>query len=393
MGVQPFDMVPRSTRRRFVQRTIALSATGLVVPGMVIGREPVPDPLMIVRSRRPLDAETPVEVFESQVTPNRLFFIRSHFGVPAVGLTERWTLKIDGGVKRETTFSLDDLSQFKQVTIPAVLQCTGNGRAFYSPTIPGVGWLKGAVGNAEWTGVRLAELLDRAGVEPGMAHVHLHAADGPPMPKTPAYLRSIPLDRATAESTIVALRMNGEPLPAEHGGPIRLVVPGWSGNHWIKWLRTLVVAHDEAPGFFMQAGYKMPIKPTAPGVDLKPSELKPVTVMNVKSLIARPLDGARLKAGSNEARGVAWTGGEASVTRVEVQAGQGGVWRDAVLEGPARPFTWRRWRLAFDANGLGPLVIRARATDSDGAVQPEISPWNKSGYLWNGYDHVACEVE
>jgi len=135
----------------------------------------------------------------------------------------------------------------------------------------------------------------------------------------------------------------------------------------------------------------MPIKPTPPGVDLKPSELKPVTVMNVKSLIAGPLDGARLKPGRITARGVAWTGGEATVTRVEVSTGQGG-WNDAVLDGPAQPYAWRRWRSEIDASHPGTLVVRARATDSNGDVQPEVSPWNKSGYLWNGYDQVTCEV-
>jgi sulfite oxidase len=393
---RPSDSDSWPNRRDFLQRSLALGAAGLILPASAESREPVPDPAMIVRSRRPLDAETPVEVFESQITPNRLFFVRSHFGTPAVSLTDNWTLAIDGGVKQKSAFTLENLSKFKQVTIPAVLQCSGNGRAFYSPTIPGVGWLKGAVGNAEWTGVRLVELLDRAGIEPGMAHVHLHAADGPPMPKTPAYFRSIPLDRARLESTIIATRMNGVPMPAEHGGPVRLVLPGWSGNHWIKWLRTLVVARNEAPGPYMQASYKMPIKPTPPGVDLKPSELKSLTVMNVKSLIARPLAGAVLKPGRIEVQGVAWTGGEATVTRVEVAlgiaSGQGGTWTDATLEGPARPYTWRRWRFAFDAGGPASIVVRARTTDSNGEIQPEVSPWNKSGYLWNGYDQVACEV-
>jgi hypothetical protein len=144
----------------------------------------------------------------------------------------------------------------------------------------------------------------------------------------------------------------------------------------------------------MQNGYKMPIRPTPPGVDLKPNELVSVTLLNVKSLIARPLDGAVLKPGRVEVIGVAWTGGEALVSRVEVECSTGpgqGVWREATLEGPARPYAWRTWRFALDASP-GPLTVRARATDSTGATQPETSPWNRSGYLWNGYDRVACEV-
>ncbi len=234
------------SRRDFLSRSLALGAAGLLVPSAAPSR--ADEPKLIVRNRTPLDAETPVAVFEEEFTPNRLIFVRSHFGPPAVGLVEPWTVTVEGGVARPLALSLKDLSRFEQVTIPAVLQCSGNGRSLFSPTVPGVGWGKGAVGNAEWSGVRLAEVLERAGVQPGMGHVHLHGADGPPMPKTPAYLRSIPLDRATAASTLLVTRMNGEPLPILHGGPVRLAVPGWAGNHWIKWLKRLVVAKDEAPG-------------------------------------------------------------------------------------------------------------------------------------------------
>ena len=375
------------TRRDVLRRSIALVASGLLVPRAASGW--AEEPRLVVRNRWPLDAETPPEALGREFTPNRLFYVRSHFGAPAVGLTERWTLGVGGGVARPMTLTLDDLARLEQVTIPAVLQCSGNGRAFYAPTVPGAAWGRGAVGNAEWTGVRLAEVLDRAGVAPGMGHVHLHGADGPPMPKTPAYLRSIPLDRARAASTLLVTRMNGEPLPILHGGPIRLAVPGWFGNHWIKWLRTIVVAADEAPGPYMRTSYKMPIRPMPPGVDPKPEEMATITAMNVKSLIAGPSAGSVLNPGPNEIRGVAWTGGEAVVTKVEVSAG--GAWLGAALEGPARPYAWRRWRLALDL-APGPLTILARATDSSGATQPAASPWNKSGYLWNGYDRVACEV-
>ncbi len=380
-------MSHRPSRRDFLHRSIALGASGLLVPASRAAR--AGEPRLIVRSRSPLDAETPVEVFEAAATPNRLFFVRSHFGAPAVGLTDRWRLAVEGGVGRALALTLDDLAGFPEVTIPAVLQCSGNGRALFKPTVPGVAWGRGAVGNAEWSGVRLADVLERAGVATGMGHVHLHAADGPPMPKTPAFLRSIPMARARDGSTLLVTRMNGEPLPILHGGPIRLAVPGWSGNHWVKWLKRLVVAPDEAPGPFMRTSYKMPIKPMPPGVDPKPDEVASLTVMNVKSLIARPAEGSVMKAGRNEVRGVAWTGGDAVVTKVEVSVG--GRWHDATLDGPARPYAWRPWRLGFDA-APGPLVLLARATDSTGATQPEAPPWNKSGYLWNGYDRVACEV-
>lgn len=386
------DPGPSPTRRAFLGRSIALGSAAWVGPGSARGQGGEADAL-IVRNRLPLDAETPPGAIASDLTPNRLFFVRSHFGAPAVGLTGRWTVAIGGGVENARTYGIDELDSLEQVTIPAVLQCSGNGRAFHAPTVPGVAWGRGAVGNAEWTGVRLADLLGRAGVRPGMGHVHLIGADGPPMPKTPAYLRSLPIDRATAASTLLATRMNGEPLPVLHGGPARVVVPGWFGNHWIKWVRAIRVEAEEAPGFYMRTAYKMPTRPLPPGVEPKPDELKSITVMNVKSLIARPLAGAILAPGRIEVRGVAWTGGEATMTRVEVSAGPGPnpPWADATLGGPSRPYAWRPWRLTVEA-APGLLTIRARATDSAGAVQPETTPWNKSGYLWNGYDVVACEV-
>ncbi len=347
------------------------------------------EPGLIVRSTQPLDAETPVEAFDRFLTPNRLFFVRSHFGPPAVGLAP-WRLEVEGLVDRPLSLGLDELNAPARATTPAVLQCSGNGRAFFEPTIPGVGWDRGAVGNAEWAGVRLADLLARAGIQPGAAHVQLLGADLPPNPKTPAYFRSIPLARALDPSTLLATSMNGEALPRLHGGPIRLVVPGWAGNHWIKWLRKVIVARDEAPGFYMQTGYKIPKVPTPPGVDLKPTDVVPVTTLNVKSLIARPLAGATLAPGRVEVRGVAWTG-DGVVDRVEVSTGPDAPWAPATLIGDPRPGTWRTWTFAWDAKP-GRHALRARATDSNGDTQPEATPWNRSGYLWNGIDRVTCEV-
>ncbi|MBX6316652.1 MAG: molybdopterin-dependent oxidoreductase, partial [Isosphaeraceae bacterium] len=233
-------------------------------------------------------------------------------------------------------------------------------------------------------------LLERAGVKPGAAHVHLLGADGTPAPKTPPFLRSIPIERALDPMTLVASGMNGEPLPLLHGGPLRLVVPCWSGNHWIKWLRTIRVARDEAPGFYMQVGYRLPKQPAPPNAALKPEDLVPVTTLNVKSLIARPAHGAQLEPGRHSIRGVAWTG-EGRITKVEV-AVDGGPWQPAQLEGPEHRGSWRLWRFAWEAQRPGRHTICCRATDSEGHTQPETTPWNRSGYLWNGIDQVECEV-
>ncbi len=345
-------------------------------------------PGLIIRNRQPLDAESPVEIFDQWRTPNPWFFVRSHFGAPALGLVP-WTLEIRGEIQSPRTLTLEDLAGLEQVTFPAVLQCAGNGRGLFVPKIAGVEWELGAVGNAEWSGVRLRDLLERAGLKAGAKHVQLLGSDRPPNPKTPPFFRSIPLEKALDPHTIIATRMNGEPLPRLHGGPARLVVPGWTGNHWMKWLRTLTVSTNEAPGFYQQTGYRIPKNPVPPGETVKPDDLVPVTSMNVKSLIATPSRGALLAEGRQEVVGVAWTG-EGRVTRVEVSVDDGD-WASATLEGPDHPFAWRLWRFPWLATP-GPHTLRVRATDSSNQTQPETSPWNKSGYLWNGIDRVNCEV-
>jgi DMSO/TMAO reductase YedYZ molybdopterin-dependent catalytic subunit len=396
MDAQPETNLSAS-RRAWLRAAAAASGAALAgTAGWPVSGRPVRaddgsgETELIVRSLHPLDLETPVTVFDRFLTPNDLFFVRSHFGAPAVSL-HPWRFSVRGLVERPLELGLGELSKMEQVALPAVLQCSGNGRSNYTPTIPGLGWSRGGVGNAEWQGVRLADLLKRAGLKTNEGHVHLFGADPPPSVKTPPFFRSIPLARALDPGTLVALRMNGDPLPLLHGGPMRLVVPGWAGNHWLKWLRRIEVSREEAPGFFQQTGYKMPKVPTPPGVDLKPTDLVSVTTMPVKSLIARPAEGARLPAGRVEVRGVAWTG-EGTVTKVEVAAAPGGPWQPAEFLNEARPGTWRLWRARLVGARPGKLSLRARATDSSGQVQPESSPWNRSGYFWNGIDTVTCEV-
>lgn len=383
--------------RIVTRRSWLAGATGVLIAAGVAPRlafRPVRGDGLIVRNRRPLDLETTVADLDHGLTPNDVFFVRSHFGPPAVGPAP-WTIELGGLVERAGRWGPDGLKAFETVTVAAVLQCSGNGRAFYRPNVPGVGWERGAVGQAEWGGVRLADVLSRAAVKTGAAHVHFLGADGPPAPKTPLFLRSLPLEKALHLDTLLATTMNGEPLPALHGGPVRLVVPGWTGNHWMKWVRSITVAAEEAPGFYMQAGYRMPKAPAPPDAVLKPSDLRPITFNNVKSVITRPAEGAKLRAGRHEVRGLAWTG-EGHVTRVEIAVGPGPGpdrrWRPAKLLGEPRPWTWRPWRFEWDANAPGHMTLSARATDSAGATQPETTPWNKSGYLWNGIDQVTCEV-
>lgn len=366
----------------------SLAALAASARGMPMKQVDSRESKLIVRNQSPLDAETPVEAFDTFLTPADSFFVRSHFGAPAVGLRP-WRIEVSGLVDRKLTLTPDDLAALPHYSLPAVLQCSGNGRAFHIPRVPGLAWERGAVGNAEWGGVRLRDVLERAGLNRDVKHIHFLGADRPPSPKTPAFFRSIPIERALDPATLLAFQMNGAPLPPLHGGPVRLVVPGWAGNHWIKWIKSITAAREEAPGFFMQTGYRLPREPVPPGVDVKPEDTISVTEMNVKSLFSRPANGARFANGPATARGVAWTGG-GRVTKVEVSI-DGGPWSSAELHGIDQPFAWRLWSYEWSATP-GRHKLRARATDSNGQTQPEKTPWNKSGYLWNGIDEIACEV-
>ncbi|CAN5648035.1 sulfite oxidase [soil metagenome] len=338
----------------------------------------------------PLNAETPASIFEEFLTPNDLFFVRNHLEPPPPERLEGWRLTVSGLVDRRLNLGLEDLEGFEPVTLTAVLQCSGNGRAFHEPAVGGVPWVRGAVGNAEWSGVRLRDLLERAGVADESQHIHLHGSDLPTNQEPYRFIRSIPIERAMDADTMIATRMNGEPLPYQHGGPLRLVVPNWFGNHWLKWLERVVPARDEAPGHYMEDAYRVPPEPVEPGAPIDPAAMVPVTIMPVKSLIAMPITGARLPAGRGEIVGVAWSG-SGPIDQVEVALGAPDAWQPATLFGPDRPHAWRLWRIFWKAPP-GRHVLRCRATDTAGNVQPEATPWNPKGYLWNANDRVEVEV-
>ncbi|MDP1768922.1 MAG: sulfite oxidase [Nitrospirota bacterium] len=348
---------------------------------------------LTVHVTRPFDAETPVREFRPFLTPNHRFFVRSHFGPPPPdAITEaNWTLRICGLVERPQRFTLKDLRQLDAVTITAVVQCSGNGRAFHRPKVPGVQWERGAVGNAEWTGVRLRDLLAKAGVHAGAHHVQFQGADRPVVASVPLFIRSIPLEKALHPDTILAYEMNGRPLPLLHGAPLRVITPGWMADSCIKWLTEITVSQDEAQGYYMQTAYRYPTRPVVPGEAIAASDLKPVEAMTVKSLIAAPQEGESVKSGPVTIQGMAWSG-EAKVVKVDLSFDEGKTWESARLVGEDRPYAWRQWQLVWKAKTAGTFTILCRATDAQGEQQPAITPWNPSGFLWNGWDRVTVTV-
>jgi DMSO/TMAO reductase YedYZ molybdopterin-dependent catalytic subunit len=346
---------------------------------------------LIIHSTRPEDFETVVEALDSWITPNDLFFVRSHMYTPSAD-GANWKLKIGGAVEKPLELSMDQLKAFGEVTLPALLECTGNGRAFHEPRVAGVQWGHGAVGNARWTGVRLRDVLKKAGVKPQGKYLTLDGADKPITKVMPDFIRSLPVEKAMDEHVLLAYKMNGETLSPSHGYPLRLIVPGWTGAYWVKWLNTITLTDHEDEGFFMKTAYRAPKIPVAPGADVNPQDMEPVKELQVKSIIVRPTPGTKVPRGAVKIMGAAWSSGDA-IARVEVSTDMGRTWQRAELGKDQARYAWRFWEYTWKADRPGSYLIMARATDSTGRAQPISPTWNPSGYLWNVIDKVRIHVE
>jgi len=332
---------------------------------------------MITLSPRPLDLEMPADGFVDEITPVEHFFVRSHTYIPEVKERD-WKLVIDGLVGRPLTLTLDDLKRFPRSELVGVLECAGNGRSFYSPTVAGAQWRFGAVGNARWSGVRLRDVLGKAGLKPGASHLLLDGADVP-LGTMPDFQRTLPVEKGVHEDTLLAWEMNGKPLTAEHGFPLRVIAPAWAGDSWVKWLQHIQVLDHEFDGFWMKTAYRHPKGPVPPGTAVDPKDMVPVTDLNVKSVIAVPGDWTM--PGLLTVQGVAWSN-TSPVTKVEVSVDSGNSWKSATLTGKATQYGFRRWKYAWRAEE-GPHTLISRATNSAGQRQPLQEEWNPNGYLWN----------
>jgi sulfite oxidase len=334
-----------------------------------------------------VNAETPLELLTDYLTPNDLFFIRSHW-IPRMPDPRTWKLRVDDDVTRPLALTLADLKKMPAADTTCVLQCAGNGRSLQTPVVPGVQWSHGAVGNARWRGVRVRDILARAGTRSGAKHLHLFGSDDPPE-KVPPFHRSIEMEKAL-DDCILAYEMNGQPLPPAHGAPLRLVVPGWAGDHWMKWVVRLSAQAEPQRGFYMDTAYRWPKTPGAPGVSFKPEEMKPVTEMFVKSNITTAP--ARAKLGLPVTlRGFAFSGAP-DIATVQISADRGATWSQAILDSRHSPHSWRLWSFAWTPARPGKAIVFARATDSRGAMQPREATWNQSGYLYNAWQSAEIEV-
>jgi sulfite oxidase len=386
------------SRREFLQQISGVALAAVASPTLLTWALPLPERQsikfpgedgMIVRSFRFVDLETPVEYFNTWLTPVPHFFVRNHMYEPSELNREDWRLTVGGEVEKPLTLSLAELSKLETHAVVNTLECAGNGRSLHRPQVPGIQWGKGAVSTARFSGPRLRDVLQRAGVKPSGKHVMFRGLDDVPG-KVPPFIRSIPIEKALDSDTLVATHMNGAALTKHHGFPARALVPGWIGAASCKWLTEIKVLESEFVGNFMSPGYRFPNQSVKPGDAVKPEDTHPLTALSVKSVISWPSDGATVNSGRVAVHGTAWAG-EADVVKVEVSTDGGTTWNPAKLESEQAHYAWRLWSYEWNAKG-GDYAILSRATDSQGRVQPAAPVWNPSGYLYNAVDQVKVHV-
>ncbi|WP_428410200.1 sulfite oxidase [Hyphococcus sp.] len=351
---------------------------------------------LTVLSDRPLNAETPVHLLDENVTSAAHMFVRNNGLTPVVTAEDvaSWTLTVDGEVETPLTLSIDDLkNNFEQVTLQLQIECGGNGRKFMTPAARGNQWTFGAVSCADWTGVRLRDVLARAGVKQSAVYTGHYGADlhlsGDPE-KSPIS-RGVPLSKALEPHTLIAYAMNGADIPLLNGHPLRLIAPGWPGSCSQKWLTRISLRDREHDGEKMTGqSYRVPKYPVAPGTEVPDGDMKVIESMPVKSIVTAPQTGARVNTGEAfEVRGHAWAG-DNEVAAMDVSVDFGATWARADLARPANRYAWQHWRAGVMLPEHGYYEIWARATDDEGRMQPATQPgWNPRGYLNNLMHRIA----
>jgi DMSO/TMAO reductase YedYZ molybdopterin-dependent catalytic subunit len=407
------------TRRTFLKTSaaktavagVALSAASRAIADDSVGPATLPSgtlagsrllPLpgkrpLIKRTFRPPNYETPIKDLGDPFTANDAFFVRYHLmDIPEVDPVQ-WRLRVGGdSLSTPLELTLDELKKgFEQVEIAAVCQCAGNRRGLSVPHVPGVEWGYGAMGNAMWTGVRLRDVLNRAGIKAGASEAVFDGADKGVNEKTPDFIKSLPVSKALDENTIVAHSMNGEPLPHWNGFPARLVVPGWAATYWMKHLTSVDVVSTPFAGFWMAKAYRIP-KGKFPLIDRFVSQEgetnTPITELVVNSLITNLSDGQKITHGKPlEVRGLAWDGGY-GIDRVEISTDGGLQWRPASLGEDHGRFSWRTWSHALKPENRGGMTIMTRASNRAGSSQTFELIWNPAGYHNNVVQRLTLTV-
>jgi len=412
----------RLTRRQFGALAGAAGAS-LAMPGMAFAAGG-PDSAAVIKGKKSgliihnakLGVmETPLaDLRRHAITPKEVLFSRLHFphegkavwygtlDAPPADIVNNWNLRVDGLVQRPRDVKIADLQKMPQEKRVSVMQCAGNGRSFYAAKqkVAGGQWKNGGMGNVEWEGVPLRPFLDGLKLLPSKAAVWLTAEgwDEPATPEGSDFAKSYRLDDPALDHAILALKMNGEPIPAVHGGPVRLIIPGYYGNMNVKMVTYLLLAAEQSPSAMQSVGYRIPNQLPADPAQFKANDYTlqnsvPTYGHKIKSVIFSPLPEDKPKAGSVEITGVAFNDGSSKITKVEVSTDGGKTWKEATIKGGLSPWAWQHWSLTTTlASGTHELM--SRATDAKGNSQPVdgLTRWNPRGYEWNGADRVSVTV-
>ena len=404
-------------RRDFVKKTTLSSFATLIGAEVVFGSKlmegytPIalqdPDPFklfnkdkeMIVLNNKPWNIEAQAHLLDDKITPNSSMFVRNNGLVPENIDAEKWTLTIDGeSVKNKKVYTLNELkTKFSHHTYQLTLECGGNGRSEFDPPAKGNQWTVGAVHCASWTGVRLRDVLEDAGIKSNAVYIGFHAVDQHLSmdPSKEAISRGCPISKAVQDETLLAFKMNGEDIPLVHGYPLRLVAGGWPASVSGKWVNRISVrdiVHDGAK--MTGTAYRVPCETVAPGAKVKDENMCIIESMPVKSLITYPKSGAIIKKGKVlNIRGHAWAG-ELEVTKMEYSIDFGSTWTECNIEKPANRLAWQHFSASIDFPKTGYYEVWARATDANNKAQPMILPgWNPKGYLNNACHRIAVKVK
>jgi DMSO/TMAO reductase YedYZ molybdopterin-dependent catalytic subunit len=400
-----------SSRRRFLKAAGAATLAVASAPALAetIIKLPLPGgpdertitttfpqkgPLILQRTRPPL-LETPLEVFDQSLfTPNDRFYVRWHWAdIPGTVDVNTFRLMVHGHVDRTLTLSLDDLLALPRVELAAVNQCSGNSRGYFQPRVPGAQWSNGAMGNARWTGVRLKDVLDRAGVKAGAIQARFKGLDEPVVPDAPKLMKSLAIDHAREGEVMLAYAMNGEQLPLLNGFPLRLIVPGWYSTYWVKMLNDIEVLDRPDTNYWMATAYTIPDTPHA---NVEPGQTGfksvPINRMVPRSLITNIKQGDTLHAGATSlARGIAF-GGDNGVARVDFSSDGGKTWQQSQLGKDEGKYSFRQWQISFAAPAKGSRALMVRCTSSSGEIQPATPNWNPAGFMRNVIEQTPVVV-
>jgi len=404
-------------RRQFISKTALSSLTVLAGTSIVFGNNLLDgykplltdetDPFkmfgldkeMVVLNKKPWNIEAKAHLLNDKITPNKFMFIRNNGLIPEKIDVDKWVLTIDGeSAKTKKTYTLKELkSKFKHYTYQLTLECGGNGRSEYNPPARGNQWTIGAVQCAQWTGVRLKDILADVGVKDDAVYVAYHAADShlSRNPEKEAISRGVPVAKAMENEALIAFQMNGEDIPLAHGHPLRMVIGGWPASTSGKWLNRISIRNIVHDGKKMNAkAYRMPKNPVAPGTKVKDEDMCIIESMPVKSLITYPRSGAILKEGEIlKINGHAWAG-DLEVVKMEVSIDFGATWKTCKVEKPVNRLAWQHFSANISFPKKGYYEVWAKATDNQGTSQPMLIPgWNPKGYLNNSCHRIAVKIK